>query len=98
MRHQKLPDEESTKQRELTEDFAKAATPMDGKTKAVFRDTLVQNLALQVICTPNSDPKLTTYSRSYVFVYKAREKINSRNGVSYFPVKWMGLGSVHEIS
>lgn len=89
------PDKEST---ELTEDFAKTATPGDGKTKAVFRDNLVQNLALQVTCTPNPDPKLTTYSRAYVFVYKGREKITSITGIDYFPKKWMGLGSVHEVS
>jgi hypothetical protein len=96
MKQRSLP--QNTKHRELTNPFVLKAKPPEGKLKAIYRDTLVKNLALQVTATINRETGEKTYARSYVFVYKGRQKVRSANGREYFPVKWMGLGSIHDKS
>ena len=96
MKQRRLP--QSTKHRELTNPFVLNAKPPEGKLKAIYRDTLAKNLALQVTATINRETGEKTYARSYVFVYKGRQKVRSANGNEYFPVKWMGLGSIHDKS
>jgi integrase len=83
--------------KELKDTTVRTAKPPAGKPKVLIRDTLARNLALQVTATANATGQ-TTYARSYVFIYKARKKITSTNGKSYFPARCMGLGSVQDVS